>query len=98
MQRQSPGNGHPLLLSAGELVGIVICSVGKAHLGQQFPSGGLNVPVALAAPLLGLQLPGQGHIFQSCVLRKEVEALEHQTKMEPFLTNLILQLSEGPQR
>ena len=31
---QGAGDGHPLLLTAGELVGVVSCPLRQAHLGQ----------------------------------------------------------------
>ena len=48
MQRQCAGNGHPLLLTAGELVGIVICPVGKPHLRQKIHTGGTDGFLAFA--------------------------------------------------
>ena len=37
---------------------------------------------------LGHQLPRQRHILQRRVLRKEIEALEHQSEVQPFLANI----------
>ena len=92
MQRQSPGNGHPLLLAAGELVGIVARPVGKTHLGQQLPSGGLNVRLTLAATLLCQQLPGQCDVLQGRVLGEQVEVLEHKAEVEALGADLLFLL------
>ena len=35
-----PGDGHPLLLAAGELTGVVVRAVTQTHLGQQLPALG----------------------------------------------------------
>ena len=95
MQCQRPGNGYPLLLSAGELMGIVSGPVRQSHLIQQLHSGLFNGLPALAAVFLGQQFPGQRHILQRCVLGEEVEALEHQAKVQPLLPDLALLLSFG---
>ena len=88
-QRQGTGDGHPLLLSAGELVGVVPHPVAEPHLRQQLLGLVLYllVDLLLAAfvvrPLLGQQLAGQHHVLQSGILGKQVEGLEHHPKVEP---------------
>ena len=53
VQSQGPGDGYPLLLAAGELVGIVVGPVAEPHLLQQLPALGLDPGVdALAAGLV----------------------------------------------
>ena len=57
---QGPGDGHPLLLAAGELVGVMPRPVGQTHLGQQRPSLLLDLSEdALLLPLKVGPLPGQ---------------------------------------
>ena len=98
MEGQRPGNGHPLLLSAGELVGVVVRPVGQTHLRQKLPAGLSNLLFALAASLLGQQFPGQGNVLQRCVLGKEVEVLEHQPEVEPLLADVLFRLGGGGRR
>ena len=88
MERQCPGNGHPLLLTAGKLVGIVTGPVRKAHLVQQLHSGGTDGFLTLTA-VLGHQLPGKGHVFQSRILGEEVEGLKYHAEVEPVFPDLL---------
>ena len=69
VERQRAGDGHPLLLTAGELVGVVACPLRQAHLGQQvtglcfqnfnlFPQYTALENVMLAGELLAKEQPG----------------------------------------
>ena len=93
---QGPGDGHPLLLPAGELVGVVAHPVLEAHLGQQAlplgPDGGQVLPGFLP---LGHEFPGQGDVLQGGVLGEEVEVLEHQAEVEALAADLPLPLGGG---
>ena len=88
VERQCAGDGHPLLLTAGELVGVVACPLRQAHLGQQvtglcFQLGVDGLFVGLVVGLLLRQkLPRQHHVFQRGVLGEEVEVLEHEAEVE----------------
>ena len=88
LHAQSPGDGHPLLLAAGELVGIVPRPVGQAHLLQQGQPPVPDVRLRFAGQLG--KTPGQGHVFQGGVLGKQVEILEHQTEMQALFPQLPL--------
>ena len=88
VERQCPGDGHPLLLTAGKLMRIVPGTVRKAHLVQQLHSGGTDGFLTLAA-VLGHQFPGEGHVFQSRILGKKVEGLEHHAEVEPVFPDLL---------
>ena len=101
MESQRAGNGHALLLAAGELVRVVVCPLREAHLGQQlsglcFQLGvdGLFVGLIIR-PLLCQQLSGQHHILQGRVLREEVKVLEHEAEVEPLFADLALPLGGG---
>ena len=87
VERQCPGDGHPLLLTAGKLMRIVPGTVRKAHLVQQLHSGGTDGFLTLTA-VLGHQLPGEGHVFQSRILGKKVKGLEHHAEVEPVFPDL----------
>ena len=84
LQGQGPGDGHPLLLSAGELAGVIADAVGQAHLLNELPGSLLQ----LLHRCLFQQLGGQHHVFQHGILGEQVEGLEHQAKMEPVLPDL----------
>ena len=108
MQRQRAGDGHPLLLPAGQLVRIMVRPVAQAHLGQQV--AGLLLQLGVDALFVGLvaglllrqQFARQHHVLQSGILREQVEVLEHQPKMQPLFADLALALGVGelgvPQR
>ena len=91
VQCQGPCNGYPLLLAAGELMRIVICAVGKSHLGQQLHSGGADILAAFTVVFCH-ELPGQRYIFKSRVLREKIEGLKDHSEMEPLFPNLGLGL------
>ena len=101
VERQGPGDGHPLLLAAGELAGVVAGPLGEAHFGQQLPAFGLDLLQNLlfvlleVGLLLGQQFPGQGHVFQRRVLGKEVEGLKYQAEVEALFPHLALPLGGG---
>ena len=83
---QRPGNGDPLLLTAGQLVGVRIRLVRQSHPAQQ---GHGSLPNLRRGPLF--QEAWRKHdIFQRRILGKQVEILENQSKVEPVLTNLIV--------
>ena len=100
MEGQRPCDGHPLLLAAGELVGIVAGPVGEAHPLQKRHA--LPLDGGPAALVLLPQLPRQSHILQGGILGEEVEGLKHQPEVEPLLTDgllaeggLIFRVEEG---
>ena len=68
---QSPGDGHPLLLSAGELVGPVVDLISQSHLLQHFPG---------PAPPFRFWDAGihqrDLHIFQKIQLRQQIVLLK----------------------
>ena len=94
VQGQGPGDGHPLLLAARQLVRIVVGPVGQPHPAQQLPGLGLDLGVNLFLPrlvvglLLGQKLLGQHHVLQGGVLGEQVEGLEHQPEVEPLAAHL----------
>ena len=101
VERQRAGDGHPLLLTAGELVGVVACPLRQAHLGQQvtglcFQLDVDGLFVGLVVGLLFCQkLPRQHHVFQRGVLGEEVEVLEHEAEVEALFPHLALPLGGG---
>ena len=101
MQRQRSGNGHPLLLSAGQLVRIVVLPGRQTDIGQQLPpllpdflQDALFVLLIIGV-LLGQQFLGQRHILQRRILREQIEGLEHHAEMEPFPADVGLPLGGG---
>ena len=100
-QGQRTGNGHALLLAAGQLVRIVSGPLRQTHLGQkllclllQLGVDGLFAGLVVRA-LFGQQLTRQHDVLQRGVLREKVEVLEHQTKVEPLLAHFALPLGGG---
>ena len=80
---------------------IVACTGRQAHLGQkllcllfQLGMDGFFVGLVIRA-LLCQQLTGQHHVLQGGVLRKEVEVLEYQTKVQPLFAHLAFPLGGG---
>ena len=72
---QRPGDRHPLLLAAGELIRPVIQAVGQADVGQQ-----LGRPL----PLLGRHAPRQErhqHVLQRRQVADQVERLEDEADL-----------------
>ena len=86
IQCQRTGDGHTLLLTAGELEGIIFQLVGKSHLVQKLPTQ----LVQLLGCAFFQQGRGQGHILEGIILREQIEILEHQTEMQPVLADLLL--------
>ena len=73
--RQGPGDGHPLLLAAGELAGQVLPLLGKAH-----PPQGADRPLpALLGGDTGVQ-QGQLHVLLHGQLWDQVVLLEDKTQ------------------
>ena len=71
-----PGHGHPLLLAARELVGLVV-----EPLGQTNPLQGCDRPLA---PLLGRDAGvdhRQDHVVEGAHLRQQVELLEDKAQL-----------------
>ena len=101
MERQCAGDGHPLLLAAGQLMGVMVRPVAQAHLGQQAAGFLFQLIVDLAAVLLvvgpfpGQQLTRQHDVLQRGVLGEQVEVLEHQTEVQPLFAHLALPLGGG---
>ena len=77
--RQRPGDGHPLLLSAGKLIGIGVGLVGQTDLFQQGPRLLLRL---LPVPPQHMDLRIR-EVFQNGEMGKQVEALEHQPEAGP---------------
>ena len=95
MQGQRTGNGHALLLAAGELVGVMVCPVRQTHLSQKLQSGGFDIGFAFAASFLGQQFSGQRDILEGGVLGEQVEVLEYQAEMETLGPDLLFLLRGG---
>ena len=76
---QGPGDGHPLLLAAGELPGLGVDVGGHAHLGQVLHGQLLGLGGAL---LEHLDL-AHGAVVQHRHIVKEVEGLEDHTHLRP---------------
>ena len=103
-QGQGPGDGDPLLLAAGELVGVVSRPLCQPHFGQQRAPLRLDLlqdrlfVLLEIGPLLSQKLLGQGDIFQRRVLGEQVEGLEHHAKVETLFADLALPLGCGVAR
>ena len=69
---QGAGDGHTLLLSAGELCRISVGLVRKTHQLQQFHGALGGVPLAHAG-----NLHGETHVFQAGTLHEQVELLKN---------------------
>ena len=75
---QGAGNGHALLLAAGELVGLVVFLAFQAQIGQK--PGGAFIPLFLIhAGIHG----GQRHVFARAQCAQEVVALENEAELAP---------------
>ena len=72
MGHQGPGNGHPLLLAAGQAGDGAVLKPLQGHQGEHLGDFGLNL-------LLGdLLLPqGEGHVFKDVQVGEEGVLLEH---------------------
>ncbi len=81
---ERPGDGHPLLLAAGELGGVALGLVGKTDLEQQ----GLGPLLCLLAREPSHLLGGQRDVVQHRQVREEVEGLEHHAHLFPQLVDI----------
>ena len=70
---QRPDDGHALLLSAGQLGGPVVGTVGQAHALQEGHGLLLGLRPGLLLDLAG----GHGQVVQHRLVGKQVEVLEH---------------------
>jgi hypothetical protein len=70
---QGPGDGHPLLLAAGEPVGVLAGLVGQTDAGQERPGLLLRLGLRAAVHDRG----SQGHVVQHGQVREQVVGLEH---------------------
>ena len=101
LQGQRPGNGDPLLLAAGQLMGIVSGAVGQSHGGEELQTFLLDAlllffSVCFPGPrLLGEKGHGQAHIFQGSILGEQVEGLKYQSKVQAFFSHLPFLLGSG---
>ena len=69
---QRPGDGHPLLLAAGKLVGFVLQAVGQSHVGEQ-----LAGVVRIILPMIALDHARDQHILQSGEFCQKMMELEN---------------------
>ena len=81
-----PGNGHPLLLAAGELAGIIAAPVRHAHLGEHLH------PQLLRLGLWDLPDHDQAfrHILQGGLVEKKIIVLKDKGGLLPELGDLPL--------
>ena len=82
---QGPGDGHPLLLAAGELGGVGFQLVVQAHQLQE-----LHAPLFGFGALDAGQLQGEADVFQAVPLHQQVEALEDHGDVPALLPQLRL--------
>ena len=85
-QRQCPGDGHPLLLAAGELPRVRVQLVGDADPLQQRPGLGLDL-LAVAALRGNRRLDD---VLQHGEVREEIEVLEDEADPGPLVQDLPL--------
>ena len=84
VRSQRPGDGHPLLLAAGELGGIGTCLFLQTHQIQQFQRLFLSLGLGYTG-----KLHGEADIFQTGPLHQQVEALEDHADLFPGLPQLL---------
>ena len=84
VRSQRPGDGHPLLLAAGELGGIGTCLFLQTHQIQQFQRLFLSLGLGYTG-----KLHGEADIFQTGTLHQQVEALEDHADFFPGLPQLL---------
>ena len=77
---QGSGNGNSLLLSAGELVGVIVFFVGEAHFFQKLSCLGIDF---FFVPLLDFD-GGVNNIFNHGKMGKKVKVLEYQADFSIF--------------
>jgi hypothetical protein len=84
---EGPGDRHALLLASGEVGRTRVCLVLQAHQVQLLQG--------LGAGLFLRQLPElpqrQGHVVRHCLVRKQVELLEHHADPLPEFIRVVLQ-------
>ena len=73
LRGKGPGDGHPLLFTAGELVGIVVRALPQADPLQKFTGPGFSFGHAV-------QLQGQ-HVIQRGQAGHQVEGLEYEAHL-----------------
>ena len=99
MESERTGDCHPLLLAAGELVGIMSRAVGKPHPGKKLSAFRFDIRKNLFLSALEVRLLlrekflGKGDVLQGSVLGKQVEGLEYQSEVKAFFSNLAFLLS-----
>ena len=81
---QCPGDGYPLLLTAGELGGIGACLFLQSHQIQQLQRLFLGLSLGYTG-----KLHGEADIFQTGPLHQQVEALEDHADLFPGLPQLL---------
>ena len=78
MGGQRTGDGHALLLSAGQLGGVGVRLVGQTHQLQQLTGALLGL-----SPLRARQLHGKAHVPQAGALHQQIEPLEDHGDLSP---------------
>ena len=93
LHHESPDDGHPLLLAAGELAGVGVRPVGKAHPGQKLHGLLLCLRLGAVQQLHG----GQGHVLQDGHVGEEVEVLEDHAHLLAVEVDVVLGVRDvGP--
>ena len=82
---QGAGDGHALLLTAGELRRVGARLVRQAHQGQQLPGAGLGLGAGYVA-----ELQGQHDVLQTGALHQQVEALKDHRDAVAYLPQFLL--------
>ena len=82
------GDGHALLLAAGEHGGVDVGLVADAHALEQFHAKSLGVLFGHAAQLDG----GHGQVVQNSLVGEEVELLEHHAHVLTDLVDVVLRV------
>ena len=86
---QGAGDGHPLLLAAGELGGIRAGPAGQIHELQQLPGPADGLPSGRAR-----QLQGEADVVQGRALHEQVEALKDHADGLAGAAQLLLRQAE----
>ncbi len=73
---EGAGDGDPLLLATGELIGFVVAAVGEADEGEQIINQG-----GVFLDIFAIQQKGQGDIFCRAEGGEQVEELENKTHL-----------------
>ncbi len=85
VRAEGPGDGHPLALAAGELGGVGVLLLGKAHPSEELFGLGLRFLLGNAG-----QLQGEAHVIEDAPLLQQVEALEDHADVPPLRPELLL--------